>query len=76
VFTDAEGPIEHFSWGKFIVRGIEHSQDDAGQTAGEGKDICINGDVVSEWHERKGHTLTKYMVQAAIDSQPDILIIG
>lgn len=48
MFDDPDGPIEHFSWGKYIIRGIEHSQSDDDQTRGAGKDICVKRDVVSE----------------------------
>lgn len=27
MFNDKEGPIEHFSWGKFIVSGETHADD-------------------------------------------------
>ena len=41
MFDDPDGPIEHFSWGKYIIRSIEHSQNDDDQTRGAGEDICI-----------------------------------
>lgn len=76
MFDDPEGPIQHFGWGKFIICGIEHSQSDDDRTLGAGKDICVSGNSVSEWSERKGHTLTQSMVQLAIIEPPVILVIG
>jgi hypothetical protein len=76
MFDDPDGPIEHFGWGKYIIRGIEHSQSDDDQVLGAGKDICVKGDLVSEWRERKGHNLTRAMVHPALQDPPDILIIG
>ena len=57
VFVDPDGPIEHFSWAKFVIQGKEHSE-----TAGCGKDIRLIGRIVTEWVERKGHQLDPNMI--------------
>ncbi len=32
MFDDPKGPIEYFSWGKFIICGAEHSGAEEAQT--------------------------------------------
>jgi hypothetical protein len=75
MFIDNKGPIEHFSWGKFIICGTEHSDSEAGQT-GVGKDIRLIDQEVTEWHERKGHRLTHSMITGIYDQGIEVLIIG
>ncbi len=75
MFDDPVGPIEHFSWGKFIICGVEHASTEAGQS-GVGKDIRLIGRDVTEWAERKGHTLTKAMITGVYEQGIEILIIG
>ena len=75
MFDDQKGPIEHFSWGKFIINGEEHSKSDIGKT-GVGKDIRMIGLKVSKWKERSGHMLDKDMIAGIYDKNIDILIIG
>lgn len=75
MFADPEGPIEHFSWGKFIIRGREHSETPDDQV-GAGKDIRLIGEEVSEWRERKGHRLKKSMITGVYDQDVEVLIIG
>ena len=75
MFDDKKGPIEHFSWGKFIVSGIEHSKTDEGRT-GKGKDIRITGTEVSRWKEREGHLLDTGMITGVFDQGIETLIIG
>ena len=75
MFNDPEGPIEHFSWGKYIVCGIEHSGSEQGQI-GVGKDIRLINQDVTEWHERKGHQLTYSMITGVDNQGIEILIIG
>ncbi len=75
MFDDPEGPIEHYSWGKFVVCGKEHSKTGAGKT-GEGKDIRMIGTEVSKWKERKGHNLDKTMITGIFEHKIDVLIIG
>lgn len=75
MFDDREGPIEHYSWGKFIIRGEEHSE--AGDaTVGKGKDIFLFGKKVKEWKKRKGHSLTREMVEVVLETDAEVLIIG
>jgi hypothetical protein len=69
------GPIEHFSWGRFVVDGQEHSEDD-GLIAGAGKDIRILGREVSEWQERQGHRLKRGMITGVFDHDVEVLVIG
>jgi len=72
MFDDPLGPINHFSWGRFIIDGTTHSEDGLGY----GKDICIVGGIVSEWTERHGHNLKKKMVARIFNLPVDILVIG
>jgi hypothetical protein len=71
MFEDPRGPIEHFSWGAFVIGGEEHST-----TAGVGKDVRLIGQDVSLWRERKGHKLKKSMITGVYDCNLDVLIIG
>jgi hypothetical protein len=71
VFDDPRGPIEHFSWGTFVIGGEQHST-----KAGVGKDIRLVGRDVSPWKERKGHKLKKSMITGVYDRDIDVLIIG
>ncbi len=71
-FTDPSGPIEAFSWGRFVILGKAHS--DQGEVVG--KDIRMVGTHVSEWKERKGHTLRPEMITGVFDQTIDCLIIG
>ncbi|HET89863.1 MAG TPA: hypothetical protein ENN99_03860 [Chloroflexi bacterium] len=71
MFDDPRGPIEHFSWGTFVVAGGEHSP-----TTGVGKDIRLVGEEVSAWRERQGHKLKKSMITGVYDRGVDVLVIG
>jgi hypothetical protein len=71
MFDDPEGPIEHFSWGKFIIRGEEHSKG-----VGEGKDICVLADEVLHWERMGGHQLKRKSVRMLKGMDIDTLIIG
>lgn len=75
MFEDAQGPIERFSWGRFIIRGLEHSESEAG-TTGAGKDIRLVGLEVSEWRERKGHKLAPAMISGVYGRGIEVLVIG
>lgn len=75
MFADPRGPIEHFSWARFVVCGQEHSASDAG-AVGAGKDICLIGYQVSPWHERRGHCLTPAMVSRVYGQGIEVLVIG
>lgn len=68
-FTD--GPIQEFSWGRFIICGEEH-----GRQSGVGKDIRIVSTEVTAWTERKGHTLREDMITGVLDRGLDALVIG
>lgn len=71
MFEDPEGPIEHFSWAKFIIRGKEHSR-----IKGVGKDILVFGNDVKEWKDMGGHHLTAHSMDCLIGLDLDILVIG
>jgi hypothetical protein len=71
-FIDEQGPIEEFTWGRFVVFGEAHS--DRGE--GVGKDIRLMDGFVTEWKERKGHTLQPEMVTEVFESGIKTLIIG
>jgi hypothetical protein len=75
MFEDSRGPIEHFSWGRFVVCGEEHGKV-SGTKVGRGKDIRIIGRKVSKWKERKGHLLTMSMITGVFDGEVEVLIIG
>ena len=75
MFDDKNGPIEHFSWGRFIVSGKEHSgQGDL--RIGKGKDLIIVENKVKRWKSRKGHLLDKSMVEEVLNYKVDIVVIG
>ncbi|MBN2350036.1 MAG: hypothetical protein JXJ22_14445 [Bacteroidales bacterium] len=74
-FDDPIGPIQHYSWAKFVVQGEEHSKTLHGST-GKGKDILLVGTKVKKWKKRKGHVLTEEMIEVVYDYNIDILIIG
>ena len=75
MFEDPKGPIEYFSWGKYIINGEEHSKTDDIKI-GKGKDIRLIGDKVTKWKERKGHILDKSMISGIFENKIEILIIG
>ena len=72
MFSDPQGPIEEFSWGRFTINGLIHSE--TGE--GVGKDICMIDGQVSAWTARKGHRLKPKMVACIFDQEIDILVIG
>ena len=71
MFQDRKGPVNAFSWGKYIVNQKEHSVN-----SGKGKDILLVGEKVCRWKERKGHQLKKKMIKPVLDFDVDILIVG
>lgn len=75
MFNDPNGPIEEYSWGRFIIEGQEHSQE-GDSSKGKGKDIRLVGGNVKRWKARKGHVLNRSMVEKAIDKNIKILVIG
>lgn len=75
MFDDPRGPIEHYLWGKFIIKGEEHSGS-GDDKKGKGKDIMILSGNVRRWKERQGHVLTESMVERVLESGCDVLIIG
>jgi len=75
MFDDPLGPIEHFSWARFVIRGKEHAYLESGQV-GAGKDIRIVGETVSPWEERKGHKLKPDMITGVYGHGVQVLVIG
>ena len=71
MFDDPEGPIEHFSWAKFIIRGKEHSR-----SKGVGKDILVTCEEVREWENMGGHHLTPMSLNCIEGEDLDVLVIG
>ena len=71
MIEDVRGPIEHFSWAKFIIEGKEHSRD-----MGEGKDIMVFGTEVSPWKDMGGHRLTPGSVEVLCGRDVEVLVIG
>ena len=68
--------IEAVSWGRFKIRSTEHGKSTAGQTLGVGKDICLIGEAVSRWKERKWRLLNEKMVECVLNRGIEILVIG
>ena len=75
MFDDSKGPIEHFSWGTYVIQGQQHAKTNAGKV-GVGKDIRLIGREVTAWRERKGHQLTPAMITGVFDCDIEVLIIG
>lgn len=75
IFEDPNGPVEAFSWGKFIIKGKEHSKTESGKK-GKGKDIRLMGKDVSKWKERSGHVLDEDMITGVFDKDIETLVIG
>jgi hypothetical protein len=69
-----KGPIDRFTWGRFVVQGEEHSEN--GHVIGAGKDIRIVGNKVTAWKEREGHELTPDMITGIYDEHVEVLVIG
>lgn len=72
MFDDPKGPIEHFEWGQYRIRGELHSMDGAG----EGKDIFLSEAGVQAWAARKGHKLRPAMVDRVFPLGVEVLVIG
>ncbi len=72
MFSDPQGPVEAFEWGRFQINGTVHSA----EGEGVGKDICLVQDEVLPWEERKGHRLKAKMVNCAIKPEINTLVIG
>ena len=75
MFKDPRGPIEAFSWGKFIINGKTHEKNE-GKKRGKGKDISLIRNKVKRWKEREGHTLQPMMVSRVFDQNIHTLILG
>lgn len=75
MFNDPKGPIEHYSWSKFVILGEEHSEDGF-SWIGKGKDIRIVDGKVKRWKARKGHVLDSSMVEKVIGKSIKVLVIG
>ncbi len=70
-----KGPIQYYSFGKFIINREEHSEDKYGMH-GKGKDILVIDGIVSSWSQRVGHKLKSRMVEHVYGKDIKILIIG
>jgi len=75
LFEDPAGPIERFSWGRFVVCGETHFKGSEGRV-GAGKDIRLVGGTVTPWKERKGHRLKRSMITGVYDQGLEALIVG
>lgn len=75
MFEDPQGPIQHFSWARFVIRGGEHAGSDDRQTD-IGKDIRLVGNQVTAWKERQGHRLKPSMLTGIYQYDVQVLIIG
>jgi|GEM_PF-5785171 len=74
LFHDPSGPIEAFSWGRYVICGEIHEKTD-GSNQGKGKDLYIIDNQKKKWNERKGRILAPQMVSRVIDKDVDVLII-
>jgi len=72
MFSDPDGPITSFEWGRFVINGEPHSA----EGEGVGKDICLFDGEVHAWHTRKGHRLEPHMVEVALGQSKRFLVIG
>ncbi len=75
MFRDPKGPIQEFTWGRYVIDGQEHAKTDQGRQ-GKGKDIRLIGNKVTRWKERKGHRLTPDMITGVYDQDIEVLVIG
>lgn len=75
MFDDPLGPIEHFTWGEYIICGEKHTSSST-EKIGVGKDIRLIGNQVSEWKERKGHQLSFDMITGVLNKDLDALVLG
>ena len=67
--------VRWIEWGTFDVCGRRHGKTDKGKV-GVGKDIRVIGAEVTEWKERKGHTLDPSMITGVYDKGIQTLVIG
>lgn len=67
--------VEWIEWGMFRVLGKRHGKTERGKV-GIGKDIRVIGVDVTEWKERKGHTLTAEMITGVYEAGIRTLVIG
>lgn len=76
MFADPAGPIESFTWGRFVIAGKEHGRGDPG--AGMGKDLRVLAPplTVTRWAERAGHRLAIDMVTGVFDQGLEVLVLG
>lgn len=75
MFNDPKGPIESFSFGRFVILGEEHSGS-GDERIGKGKDIRMIGRRVERWKEREGHVLDRSMVEGVLDRDVRVVVIG
>ncbi len=68
-------PVQWIDWGTFNVCGKRHGKTEEGKV-GVGKDIRVIGVEVTEWKERKGHTLAPSMITGVYDKGIQTLVIG
>ncbi len=67
--------VQWIGWGTFDVCGERHGKTETGKV-GVGKDIRVIGIEVTEWKERKGHTLAPSMITGVYDKGIQTLVIG
>jgi len=58
--------ITNFSFGRIVVNGQNFTTDIK----------IVQGALVSDWWRKSGHTVEVEDLQDALDTQPDILVIG
>ena len=75
MFSDPEGPIIDFSWGKFTIKDVERLIVDDAISVIE-KDVRIVNGKAKNWKTRKGHKLTLEMLGHIIEKDINVLIIG
>ena len=67
--------VRWIEWGTFDVCGKRHGKTEKGKV-GVGKDIRVIGLEVTEWKERKGHTLAPSMITGVYNKGTQTLVIG
>jgi hypothetical protein len=58
--------VENFSFGKIVVNGVTYTNDIK----------IIQGQVVSEWWRKKGHSVDIEDIKDILESNPRVLVIG
>jgi len=79
-FQDPRGPVEELDWGKFVIRGEEHSKSSARGVRGVGKNIFVHGSSVLAWpradDREERHAPSVKTVTDPLPACLDVLVVG